>query len=276
MGGGYNPPYVPNAQWVPQRAPWHKRARWRARQGWEGLPNLIDEARVHVEGWDNPQDFIESGEKLRRSKSHWDRARGASREVTGHQYAMWQSESPTKAMSHAFRAAGATARDVPLVGKQAESMLKLLGALTESVDRLKKWNDLLHQSNMQFQEFSAGMALVSAKQEVREILLSQERGNRRAPTADYQAEGKFALDQETAKFEDVWASGKNVLSGVASRFLADLVSHAGPYAELLQEFINWMMNKGDDKEDDALRWLHDAAARSKEFDAMGRPKRFPR
>lgn len=93
----------------------------------------------------------------------------------------------------------------------------------EAFEGVREWSTGLHQANMQFGEFSTGMARVQAAQEVRDIQLSAERGDRRAVTADDLAESRHRLNAKTAVWEDMWGNLMNVLGAETNKLLEKLV-----------------------------------------------------
>ncbi len=83
---------------------------------------------------------------------------------------------------------------------------KVLG---ESVEKLRRWGDALHESNMKFAEFSGGMSLVQAQQQERDIRLNQQRGDFLAPSARRAAEAQSRFNRNVAPMEDAWTQSKN-------------------------------------------------------------------
>lgn len=95
-----------------------------------------------------------------------------------------------------------------------------LGAAAyEGMKKVQEWGDSLHKANMQFAEFSGAMAGVEARQEVRDMQLSRERGERRAASAEYLAEGKNGLDKSMAVIEDSVAVLSNYVTGTLARVI---------------------------------------------------------
>jgi hypothetical protein len=105
---------------------------------------------------------------------------------------------------------------------------KILG---ESLEALRKWNDQLLKSNLQFAEFSISMAEVSAKQELRDIQLSAMRGERRGRYAERHAESRFELEKRTAVIEDTASNIRSLylsfFNDVSSKFIDALISSIG-------------------------------------------------
>ncbi len=103
-----------------------------------------------------------------------------------------------RAVQHAGKAAGGT------VGKVTEGIGKVVEALSDSIEHLRRWNEMLHEGNMRFAEFSGSMAAVQARQELRDIQLQMERGERRAKSAEMLAQSRQALEKAAAPLEDAW------------------------------------------------------------------------
>jgi hypothetical protein len=133
------------------------------------------------------------------------------------------SKGETGGIGSALGAAGNVASVIP-GGQGASAALKFSESLFDAVDSLEKWTDSLHQSNMRFAEFSASMAMVGAQQRSREIQLGREQGERRAPSANYLAEGKSDLARALAPIQDHLAAGRNMIGGAINKGLADIVN----------------------------------------------------
>ncbi len=128
-------------------------------------------------------------------------------------------------------------RAVKSLGKFAGSKtLEIMGDFTEQifkgVETLRDWNQSLHNANMQFAEFSASMAAVQAQQEVRDIELSRERGDRRAAGATTLAESKHELETAFAPMEDLWADIKSWFLTWFNSKLARTVEDFNKYLDL--------------------------------------------
>lgn len=79
-------------------------------------------------------------------------------------------------------------------------------ALAAGVEKLRDWNAAIEAGNFRFADYSASMANVQARQEVREIHMSRERGNRRAEAAEEHAKARHRLDKALAPYEDMVAN----------------------------------------------------------------------
>lgn len=161
---------------------------------------------------------------------------------------------------------GKMAGGIPVVGKPIEAATKFADVLFKSVDRLKKWNEELHEGNMQFAEFSGSMAQVQVEQMQRDIKLSQERGERRADSARYLAEGKSGLQQRTSKVEDFFANMKNYVGGFLSKFTTNLIDM------LTLNSLKGESAKGGG-ELNINEWV-EYTARTAWYESYGRPKRW--
>lgn len=113
--------------------------------------------------------------------------------------------------------------------------IKFIAAIGEGVEKLRDWNDKLHEANMKFAEFSASMARVQAEQQMRDIQLSQERGERRAESAQRLAEARHRLNRNLAPIEDAFANLKNNLTadllGPLNRLIERLLGESGEVGE---------------------------------------------
>ena len=132
-----------------------------------------------------------------------------------------------------FKATGHMSHAMGLAGKPIEWLSKLGEAGMEAVGTLRKWTDSLNQANMKFAEFSGAMSAVQARQQVRDILLSQERGGRRAESAELLAQGKNSLDRGMAPFEDKWAELKGRYLAVMTQQLGDILQIATKWLGLV-------------------------------------------
>jgi hypothetical protein len=165
-----------------------------------------------------------------------------------------------------FDMAGKAASMVP-GGEYAAPVFKFGEALMESIEVVRKWADGLHQANMTFAEFSTSMAHVEAESEARRIRLSQERGERRAPSARRLAEARDKLDSKLAVWEDKWASFK-------AELMTPLLEGMALAAESTKSIYDLLY--GQQKEEVKQDALTDIIDEGTAFDKYGRPSRFPR
>lgn len=155
--------------------------------------------------------------------------------------------------------------------KEASYVLKFGEALVKGVDNLRDFGKQLHESNIRFHEFSAAMTRVKVEQEVREMRLSQERGERRAASAGYLARAQFDLEKELAPIEDTMADIKNILTG----FTMDQVSFVAQIGKIVTGFnyvrdiLDWLKGRGQGP-GDVSKQLEDAHKESWEKE-YGRP-----
>lgn len=117
-------------------------------------------------------------------------------------------------------------------------------------ERLRDFSDHLHDTNMRFAEFSGSMMGVQVEQQIRDMQLSMDRGNRRASSAAYLAEGKSKLDRDVGNIEDLFGTIKNLGGGffdrIAHFFMEDWGSLAESLTDTLNEIAEWL---GVDKKD---------------------------
>jgi hypothetical protein len=124
-------------------------------------------------------------------------------------------------------ALGAIAEKSPPVIQQfyqAGQGLMLLGkAAFDAFGTIRDWTTTLHQANVTFAEYSNSMAQVKAQQEVRQIQLDRERGERRAASAKDLAESRDRLNRAIAPIEDAWAGLMNRLGSMINDSLVPVV-----------------------------------------------------
>lgn len=127
------------------------------------------------------------------------------------------------AAGNAAGAAGMMAFGVPGVGP-----FGMLGEVVlKTADHLKEFSNQLHESNKQFAQWSGSMAGVMARQEARDILFSQQKGEARAGSAEYLATGKSQLEKATMPIENTMAKAQNLLTGVLDRAMAKFLEMGG-------------------------------------------------
>lgn len=150
---------------------------------------------------------------------------------------------------------------------------KFVEVLGKSVEKLRDWNEKLHSANMKFAEFSGAMATAEANQEMRDIDLSRRRGNRRADSANYLAEGKHQLNEQMTPWEDASANMWSNIQGFISKSLATLMTP-------VNEIARGMGILADEKEVggsvDHTREFFDAISKAEQAIKDRRPPRFPR
>ena len=148
---------------------------------------------------------------------------------------------------------------------------KFVEHLGKAADRLQTFSNHLHDSNMQFAQYSGEMAVVQAEQQVREIRLAQERGGTRADSARYLAEGKSELAQTFAPLEDFGARLKNYVFGAADR----VVSFVGSPLKFIGDKANGILDylEGKDAADSDAKDFLDAGDKHWVKD-WGKPSRF--
>lgn len=109
----------------------------------------------------------------------------------------------------------------------AGAIVKFATSMIEGVEKLRNWNEALHNSNRQFADFSGQMALVMAEDDARTIQLKREQGDRRAETARELAEAKSRLDRRVAPIEDWFANLKNKIGTTVSDVIVNTMDKLG-------------------------------------------------
>ncbi len=138
--------------------------------------------------------------------------------TAAHTMGAWTSESFGAVGGHIFGAAekGVQTMVPGEIGEMLSAPLTFSRYLLNAVDALRSFNAQLLQSDFRFAEYSGPMARVKALTEVGDIMLSQQRGNRRAGHAEVLAESLGRLERAVAPWEDKWAAIKDtVMAGVA-------------------------------------------------------------
>ncbi len=167
---------------------------------------------------------------------------------------------------------------IPLIGKPLSGFSKFEAGLLEGIGKLKDWNQSLHNANIEFASFSAGMARVKALQTVREVFMERERGNRRAGGAEALAEASMGLQKEvTAPVEDVWANLENRGTSMMDNFITKIGEYFGVRKtfDRINQYIDFAMgSKVDTKNTSSLAaWATDAGRRNWAA-KYGKPARF--
>lgn len=134
-----------------------------------------------------------------------------------------RNQSGLGSFGDALGGVGKLAGSIPIVGKPIEGIAKLGETAFKSVDKLQEWTQNLHEANMQFAEFSGAMAGVQAEQNVRDIEYSQSRGDSRADSAGYLAEGMSDLRDAVAPIGDMVSNVKNYVGGFLSKTLGGIL-----------------------------------------------------
>ena len=131
-------------------------------------------------------------------------------------------------------------------------LAKFGNAITDSVGTVRRWADQMHYGNMQFAEYSASMALVQARQQVRDIFYEKERGDARSDTAERLAEARSRFRQSTAGLEDAIS---NFFNDKMSKFIdsaSEVLEKWLPKADTTGEAGHaheWTWGKGETRDD---------------------------
>lgn len=102
-------------------------------------------------------------------------------------------------------------------------LVQATGAFSTALGAVRQFSDNLHANNMKFSDVSSSMARVAAMQEVREIRLRQERGERRGASAEALAQSKNRLDRLLAPSEDAWAVTMNRVGTLLNNTTANIL-----------------------------------------------------
>lgn len=88
------------------------------------------------------------------------------------------------------------------LGGVAGAATGVIGAYFTTGQKLKDFGAAIDSANLKFAEFSAAMATVQAKATIRDIQLSQRRGDRMAPYAEKQVQTQKDFEAEWSEYED--------------------------------------------------------------------------
>ena len=152
------------------------------------------------------------------------------------------------------------------------TMTKVAG---ESVEALRKWNTSLFEANRKFAEFSGAMAAVSARQEVRDLLLARERGERRGDFAEQQASTKHELEKSLSPWEDTFA---DLQAGYASQInlaLTNLVNNTKYISDKIDDIIKKDFGMINNQPDPVQTWIDQVGNDPNDgWGSWGRPRSF--
>lgn len=211
------------------------------------VPNAVagklDTARKGVEGInravDDPQEVIRRG----RERGGF---RGDFQAATGGVVQGLQRDRPLVGVGDAAGAIGDAGGSVPVVGGMHRSFFKLNEVLLKSVDRLRGWNDRLHEGNIRFAEFSGHMMAVQQQSEARRIQLDIQKGEALSKSAKELAEAKDQLNVTFARLDIGWQWIQNRV-GTALSKTVDLAAKTasfgmlgGPLAQVGPNLHEWM------------------------------------
>ena len=142
--------------------------------------------------------------------------------------------------------------------------------LTGAIDKLHDWTDALHQSNMQFAEYSHSMAQVQAEALQREVELNRSKGEARAGSARVLEEGRSSLDTNTSEIGNLAADLKNYIGGYMDVIVGECLK---PINEACKDIRRWLGKKDeDDKAVDTAEWMSEYG--EKYYKEYGRPGRM--
>lgn len=173
---------------------------------------------------------------------------------------VFKERSALKGGAHAARGmAGVSSTFGGPMGDVMAVPFKFTATLAESVERLRGWNNELHQSNMRFAEYSASMTNVQVQQQIRDMQLSREKGESLADSAQYNAEAKSRLDRALMPLENAFDRLKNNIGGALADATASMIDVATKWlkdedtsgivggdkwsAMVGEEYISWIATK---------------------------------
>lgn len=167
-------------------------------------------------------------------------------------------------------AAGRIAGVLGPVGAVVGAFGLLAVGTVKAVEALQEFGNKMHDQNMQFAEFSATMRGVQARQRIREIQLSKERGDRRAATAEKVAEQQHRMNEATARMKDAWDEITSQLFLGMAKSLQPILDGLSKVAQNLSDALT-----GRDRSKEALELAMSARKEEENFYAKyGRPGRF--
>lgn len=116
------------------------------------------------------------------------------------------------------------------IGLTVAAIGKLGEAVFNSVDKIMKWNEHLRAADFQFAQFSSSMAQVRAESQVSRMMISAQRGERRAPSAQARERSAIAAESKWAPILDNIAIAANKVMEILNKILvwiADFMTWLG-------------------------------------------------
>lgn len=201
-----------------------------ARKGLEYLNRAVD----------NPDEMIERG-RMRGGIG------GSLESATGHGIRGLQRDRPLQGIGDMMGGAG------EVTGGPVRSFFKLNEILLKTVDRLRTWNDRLHEGNIRFAEFSGSMFAVQQQSQNRQDILDMQKGEALAPSAKELAETKDKLNQRLFKLDVGWQWLQNKVGSLAGKGLDKIAGLdptgllSGPNVPPGQTMHDWMRQVTEDE-----------------------------
>jgi hypothetical protein len=202
-----------------------------------------------LEAFNKPKKLTKYGERLRataekRRQAGKDyrgmEAQGRMYEAGGQAIGGLFSNKELEGIGGASEAVGTAGGAIPVIGPVIESVGKFGKQLTDSLNKLKTWSDQLSDANLKFKEFSAAMAGVGARQEIRDIEYSQARGEARARSAEALAEGRQSYRQNvTGKLGDTEKIIQNALAAAVLKGIGDAAEKYG-FSGSIDKLNKWL------------------------------------
>lgn len=107
-------------------------------------------------------------------------------------------------------------------------------------------------------------------------MLSQQRGDRRAATAEYLASGKSEMEGSFSKWDDLFANVKNLVNGAFTRLASTVLAPLDSVADKLNEWLEKMAPeaRASMEEDFARGYIDSAEEALAAVREMQRPERM--
>ena len=175
---------------------------WKSRKKgfWGGATALANEAGLGINRLMNPSGMVERGEEVQ-ERGKYMRANGErggaltefggrASQAGGHMIKGVGEGTTAGLAKGALGAVGALGGMIPVVGPVIKGLTTIGSGLIEAAQKLNKWSDNIHESNMKFAEFSGAMSTVQSESQIREIKMNKIVGDATAESARELAEAK--------------------------------------------------------------------------------------
>lgn len=125
---------------------------------------------------------------------------------------------------------GELAKLIPKIGGPIAAVVQFGAVMVGAIGTVQAWNQSLRAADMQFAEFSASMANVMARQEVRDIQYATARGEARAESAERR-------EESVNRLREAFAPGGDALANTTNNLLAVIANILTPVAEVMSEVL---------------------------------------
>ncbi len=139
--------------------------------------------------------------------------------------------SPSSALGGTLQLAGLLA---------GNPMTMLIGSVVSATDKINKWGESLHKSNMGFAQFSGPMATVKAGQFAREVQISKYMGDNLASSAKELADAKFEFDKTMAPRKVRWQKMLNKVGGALYHVGSEIANFLNKSEGGLLQMGSWL------------------------------------